>query len=334
MSAHGFSESVAGSSHAGPRESNQDSYAVASNEGGDVVLLVVADGVGGQLGGELASSAVTQHVRERFHDEIVTGGREPDRSWLESLFESSKNAVIERTERSEAPGLSPKTTLVVAVIVGRRLLVAHVGDSRIYRLDERALTPLTTDHSMVAEFAKREGISEDEAAQLYGKNVITRALGVRESVAVDYRLLKVSPGQVFVMCSDGLCGYVEDIEIFEVANRARKSTDHIVNDLIQMANDRGGPDNVTVIAFEIKEVGESNYNDLEPATLPEESDELLAIEDGWVRRLQDYEAAQTEKTVGPTGSDGSGKSKTWMGLIFAVFVVVAIALIYFLAGSD
>jgi serine/threonine protein phosphatase PrpC len=160
-----------------------------------------------------------------------------------------------------------------------------------------------------------------------GKNVITRALGVRETVEVDYRLVRIRPGDIFILCSDGLCGFADDDEIFEVANKTRNDIKRIVNDLVQFANDRGGSDNVTVLALQIEEVDTSTLPEVEVFTLPAESEEILAVEDAWFEKITQFE--EESNSDSEENLDESSHGKLFLTLIFIVFIVVAGAIIYF-----
>lgn len=226
------------------------------------------------------------------------------------------------------------TTVVATAFESDFFTVAHVGDSRAYRLDEQKLVPLTRDHSWIEEFQESQNLTREEASSFVGKNVITRALGVRDNVEVDFRIAKVKAGDVFILCSDGLCGFADDDEMFEVARRSRDDLDKLTSDLVQMANDRGGSDNVTVIAIQVEEVAESPLPEAEVATLAAESEEQLKVEDEWVTKISEKLA---EKETGTQEDDGggsprspdSGGSKPLLIGIFLVFVVIAILVIYF-----
>ena len=191
--------------------------------------------------------------------------------------------------------------------------------------------PLTIDHSWVSEMQQNGMLAKEDVLSAVGKNIITRALGVRENVEIDYRLIKVKPGDVFILCSDGLCGYAEDAEIFAVADKVRGNIDHIVEELIQLANDRGGSDNVTVIAIEVLQVTRSQTAEMDIVTLPAEGPELVKTEDEWLAKI---EAAKAEMTAHNAKSKpGNLSIKLRLSLVFAVFVFLAGLLIYFSAGK-
>ncbi|MDH3889777.1 MAG: protein phosphatase 2C domain-containing protein [candidate division Zixibacteria bacterium] len=303
-------------------------------------VLAVCDGMGGHQAGEVASQSASQTIRTIFkhlHDELLA---DPDLA-LEQTLPSSGELLVKairlanreiHNRSTNDPALSGMGTTVVAVALEDNVMsVAHVGDSRAYRLEERQLVPLTTDHSWVAEMQSKQLMSSAEGLGSVGKNVITRALGVRENVEVDYRLVFVDPGDTFVLCSDGLCGFAEDDEIFATAEKAGGDLKRIVDDLIQMANDRGGADNVTVIAFRVEETSPSSFDELDVFTLDSENPELLAIEDTWLKQMANYRA-ETANDEQPSPVNDS-PNKLLLTVIFAAFVILAAAIIYLTTQS-
>lgn len=304
-------------------------------------VLAVCDGMGGHQAGEVASQSASQTIRTIYthlHNELLA---DPDLELGQTLPPSGAllvkairlaNREIHNRSVSD-PALSGMGTTVVAVALEDNVMsVAHVGDSRAYRLEERQLTPLTTDHSWVAEMAAKQMSPEDgQELGSIGKNVITRALGVRENVEVDYRLVKVKAGDTFVLCSDGLCGFAEDDEIFAVAEKANGDLKQIVDDLIQMANDRGGADNVTVLAFTIEDTSPSSLEEIEVHTFDSESPELLEVEDAWLKRMVNYRITTTEEEPPPVKDDPP--NRFFLMIIFVAFAALAAAIIYMTTQS-
>ncbi len=221
------------------------------------------------------------------------------------------------------------TTVVALALENDMLSIAHVGDSRAYRIKERELEPLTIDHSWVAEIQQSQNITEDEASQVVGKNVITRALGVRDTVEVDYRLIKVNPGDKFILCSDGLCGYADDDDIFGSIANIKDNNEKIVDSLIQMANDRGGADNVTIVVLEVIESSDSNLPEVDKVTIPIETEEELAAEDNWLKKIDEFFAHKDEKE----NSEESPPNKKFLYIIFALFIIIAVVIIYMSVGE-
>ena len=304
-------------------------------------VLAVCDGMGGHQAGEVASQSASQTIRTIFshiYNELLA---DPDLSLDQTLPPSGALLVksirlANREIHNRAvndPALTGMGTTVVAVVLEDNMMsVAHVGDSRAYRLEERQLVPLTIDHSWVAEMESKQLSPSESGMGAIGKNVITRALGVRENVEVDYRLVKVKPGETFILCSDGLCGFAEDDEIFAVAEKAGGDLKRIVDDLIQMANDRGGADNVTVLAFTIEETSTSNLEELSVQTFEAESPELLEVEDAWLRRMENYRKEAVEEEPLPPKKDDS-PNRFLLMIIFVAFAVVAAVIIYLTTPS-
>lgn len=220
------------------RAENEDHFGEFTRPG-EIRLLVVADGMGGHQGGATASRLAVEAVGRAFSD----GDDQPE-PLLRAALETANACVHARA--ADAPALYGMGTTCVALLLAPdgRGCVAHVGDSRAYRLRGGRLDALTSDHSVVAELVRRGVLSPSEALIHPRRNELLRSIGVEPSVAVDTATLSVEPGDRFLLCSDGLCGVVPEDEIAEnlagpVAGAARK--------LVDLANACGGPDNVTVI---------------------------------------------------------------------------------------
>lgn len=302
----------------------------------DHQVFAVCDGMGGHQAGEVASMTASQTlstVFTSFKDELLS---DPDMPFDVNLPKSGELLVkaIRLANReihnrsSRDVNLTGMGTTVVGVALDEDIMsIAHVGDSRAYRFQERTLEPLTIDHSWVAEMQQKKMPGQEQELKGIGKNVITRALGVRENVEVDYRLIKVKPGDRFMLCSDGLCGFADDDEIFNVASRSA-DLEKMCDDLVQMANDRGGADNVTVICLEIIEIGESSVNEMKVMTFPAEDMDLLDVEDRWLDAMERSRQRQSGQGLEKPAGEESGASKVWLFTIFAVFIVVAVVVVY------
>jgi len=301
-------------------------------------VYAVCDGMGGHQAGEVASMTASDIIRKSFghlaqglmNDSGLSIGRTlpPAGELLLKSVRLANRAIFTRAAGEQSlSGMG--TTIVAAALEADIMSIAHVGDSRAYRLTERQLVPLTRDHSWVAEIQASHNLSEEEATSFVGRNVITRALGVREVVDVDCRIIKVRPGDQFILCSDGLCGFADDDEIFDVARQYRGDLSKIVDALIQLANDRGGSDNVTVAAFEIISAPESPLPELDTFTLEQENPEVLAAEDRWLTRLAEPDPKETP------GAPATKKStnKLILSVIFALFLVVAVLILWFLPSG-
>jgi serine/threonine protein phosphatase PrpC len=211
-------------------------------------LLVVADGMGGHRGGATASREALAAIAASFHE------RSDERSSPATLGPADViRQAIERANEfvfamsREDPELAGMGTTVVAFLLDAtgRGTVAHVGDSRAYRLRGGRLEALTTDHSVVAEMLRRGVLTAEEAAYHPRRNEILRSVGVLEAVEVEVAPVELAGGDWILLCSDGLCGVVSDAEIEEVLV-GTTPVEEAVDALIELANDCGGPDNVTV----------------------------------------------------------------------------------------
>ena len=203
-------------------------------------LLVVADGMGGARGGATASQTALSIIAECFESDAAARPQ----AMLEAAIQAANTRVFEMAQ--DDPELEGMGTTVVAFMLDEecRGTIAHVGDSRAYRYRRGHLEPMTTDHSVVAEMQKRGLLSADEAAVHPRRNEILRAVGVQPEVEVEVASVDVAGGDRFLLCSDGLSGVLRDDEIAAVVQDRAPS--EAVAELIQIANERGGPDNITV----------------------------------------------------------------------------------------
>ncbi len=221
------------------RSANEDSHDALLRADG-ARLLVVADGMGGHRGGATASQSAIAAIAEAF----AAGGGSDSRALLDSAIQSANARVFALAEAD--PELGGMGTTVVALLLdaGRQATVAHVGDSRAYRYRRGRIEPLTTDHSVVAEMQRRGLISDEEAALHPRRNEILRSVGVLPSVEVELGEVDVEAGDRFILCSDGLSNLVQDHEI--AASVQSQSPAEAADSLVRLANERGGPDNITV----------------------------------------------------------------------------------------
>ncbi|MBK9374692.1 MAG: Stp1/IreP family PP2C-type Ser/Thr phosphatase [Holophagales bacterium] len=238
------------------RKHNEDAYLLDAERG----LFVVADGMGGHAAGEVASRLTVESIQEFIagteddHDNTWPFGYNNrysvDGNRLSTAVERANEKVMRAVvNRPELKGMG--TTVVAALFDEKRATLVHVGDSRAYLLRETELRRLTDDHSWVQEQVNAGILSEDEARSHPLKNVVTRALGGGAHVAVDLIEIPVGGGDRFLLCSDGLTGMVSDEEITNALASSR-SLEEIVHGLIDLANDRGGVDNITAIVVEVK----------------------------------------------------------------------------------
>ena len=239
------------------REHNED--AIGSN--GDIGLMVLADGMGGYNAGEVASGIAVQIVtdlatdganREERHDIDPHSGMMRQSIVLrDAIYRANK--IIFQTAQSQTHCEGMGTTIVACMFYDDKVSIAHVGDSRAYRLRGGQLDQMTLDHSLLQELVDRGFYSEEEAQRSTNRNYVTRALGVEPTVEVEVHEHDVLPDDVYLLCSDGLPDMVEDDDIHLTISTFNASLDVVGQQLIDLANDHGGRDNVSVMLAQVKE---------------------------------------------------------------------------------
>ena len=237
------------------RQNNQDSCAIVLSptkesweEGGH--LFVVADGMGGHAVGELASKIATDTIPHAFGKlrQLM-----PSQA-LKSAIETANEAINERGSMNRE-FLRMGTTCSSLVLCQQGAVIGHVGDSRVYRIRNRQIDQLTSDHSLVWEMIQSRKVDPRDAERLCPRNVITRSLGPEPQVNVDIEgPIPVFPSDVFLLCSDGLCGLLQDPEIGMIAGTL--PPEEACRLLVNLANLRGGPDNITVVIVQTGELPE------------------------------------------------------------------------------
>lgn len=232
------------------RQYNEDNYYVfdeAANHADLGMLIAVADGMGGHNGGDVASQVAVNTVASYYS----TRRKDSPLDRLISTVEQANRQIFDISQENE--GLyGMGTTLTTMVFRGRDAHIAHVGDSRAYLYREGQLTQLTDDHSLVAQ-AVREGIlTPEQAARHPQRSIITRALGTKDAVEVDSLTIQVQPGDVMVLSSDGLHGFVDDEEIQGYLDTYGTEPDVLAQHLVQAALARGGNDNVSLVTVRVE----------------------------------------------------------------------------------
>jgi PPM family protein phosphatase len=220
------------------RRRNEDSFVC------DPPLFAVADGMGGAQAGEIASRLAAATIR----DDAVS---EPSpEHHVKALVHEANRRVFERSSADEsASGMG--TTMTVALVNDGEVTIGHVGDSRAYLIRRGRLEQVTDDHSLVAELVRSGKLSPEDAESHPQRSVITRVLGTEPDVDVDTFTVATEPGDLFMLCSDGLTSMVDDETILEIAERTRADLNAAAKALVQAANRGGGEDNVTIVFFEI-----------------------------------------------------------------------------------
>jgi protein phosphatase len=239
------------------REHNEDTISVDANMG----LLVLADGMGGYNAGEVASGiavkTIVNLVRESVEREDLTnpdqgtGLSRPAIILRDAIVRANK--IIYQTARTQPNCEGMGTTVVGCLFHDNRITIAHVGDSRLYRLRGEGFEQVTLDHSLLQELVDRGFYSPEEAQRAANKNYVTRALGVEQSVEVEIQEHPAQRGDIYVLCSDGLSDMVEDDDIQLTINTFGANLDTVARQLVQLGNDNGGKDNISVLLAQVVE---------------------------------------------------------------------------------
>ena len=228
------------------REKNQDYYYIPSSQD-DLQLFILADGMGGYNGGEVASKLATESLKKYIQNnfESIEKSKEKILELIGNAMEYANMVVYEKSkEEKELEGMD--TTLEVCLIYNNKVYLGHVGDSRIYRIRKEVIRKLTKDHSYVQQLVEDGKITREEATNHPKKNMLTKALGCTPYVEPDIRARNVEKGDIIIMCSDGLTNMVTEQEIFEAVKENAEKAPEV---LVQKANNAGGYDNITVVTI-------------------------------------------------------------------------------------
>jgi protein phosphatase len=248
----------AGDSNVGmKRAHNEDSFYLPETER----LAIVADGMGGHASGEVASRMAVETISGFFkatqEEQQLTWpfkmdkGHRYDVNRMVTAIKLANLKIHEQAQKDpRCHGMG--TTVVSALFVDDALVVGHVGDSRLYRRRDGVFEQITEDHSLLNDYIKMKHLSPDEIAAFPHKNVIVRALGMKDTVQVDVHVDAPRLGDVYIICSDGLSGMIKDDDISEIAT-SEKDLDVVCERLITTANKNGGLDNITVVAVRLEE---------------------------------------------------------------------------------
>jgi protein phosphatase len=232
------------------REHNEDTIAIDP----DIGLLVLADGMGGYNAGEVASGIAVKTILNLVREAVAredlegndpeTGLARPSIILRDAIYRANK--IIHQTSKTQPQCEGMGTTVVTCLFYDNRVSIAHVGDSRLYRLRNDQFSQVTMDHSLLQELVDRGFYSQQEAMRATNKNYVTRALGVEPNVEVELHEEPVHKGDFYVLCSDGLSDMVEDDDIHLTINTFSANLDSVAKQLMQLANDNGGRDNISL----------------------------------------------------------------------------------------
>jgi protein phosphatase len=234
------------------RTFNEDSVSVDE----DLGLVVLADGMGGYKAGDVAAGMatmiVTNELKERLGDSKGRANGTPVDNELIRVAVGRANQAIYHAAHKKAQFQGMGTTIVLALFHDDMITIAHAGDSRMYRLRDDRLKQLTVDHSLLQEQLQLGLISSDDARVSHNRNLVTRALGVNGNIAVDVKQERAMPGDIYLLCSDGLNDMVDDADIELAMTALKENIPLLVKQLVIMANDNGGHDNISVAAIKIE----------------------------------------------------------------------------------
>lgn len=225
------------------REDNQDYVGVFTNQD-QLTFAIVADGIGGHQGGDVASSMAVSHIGYHFEQTTFKNPMDAVR-WLSDQVRIENEKIIDKSNQfKDLNGMG--TTMVAAIFFDDQMVVANIGDSRGYLRRNGELNQLTEDHSLVNELVKRGVITEQEAKTHPQKNIITRTLGISPDADIDINLYQLESSDQLLLCTDGLSNMVSNQQLDGVL-KSDQTLAEKCQQLIKMANEAGGPDNITVL---------------------------------------------------------------------------------------
>jgi PPM family protein phosphatase len=247
------------------RDHNEDFVAEAPELG----LVVLADGMGGHNAGEVASELAVNTILDsvragwQYRNEMNSGQAAPEVALLRKAIEVAHTAIRDKADgQPQYEGMG--TTVVACLVHADMVVIAHVGDSRIYRMHSGTFKQITQDHSLIEDLIAKGFYSREEARQNVRRNILTRALGSGDSVTVDVHVEPASAGDLYLLCSDGLTEMVSDEQIVLTLNSFSDSLEQVADRLISLANQNGGKDNVSValVRVERAQAGKGLYQTL------------------------------------------------------------------------
>lgn len=232
------------------REHNEDSLLVFNKYYPRFSLFAVADGMGGHNAGEVASAMAIEGIRNFFVNNYMMDKFHFSDKEMNTLIRKINGDILEKSQ-IDASLNGMGTTLTLVVNINQEIHISHIGDSRAYKVNDKGMEQLTEDHSLVAGLVKKGEITKEEAKTHPQKNIITRALGTGEAIYADMYHFKLCPEDIILLCTDGLTNSISENEIYRII-RENKDSDfqQIAEMLVQVANDNGGNDNISIIIFQ------------------------------------------------------------------------------------
>jgi serine/threonine protein phosphatase PrpC len=289
------------------RDANEDTYFASPP------VFAVADGMGGAQAGEVASRLAAESF------EAIQRGSESPEAYLRAIARTA-NARIHRLAESDSSRSGMGTTLTAALVEDEEVGIAHVGDSRAYLFRDGELKLLTSDHSLVEELRRQGRLTDEQAEDHPQRSIITRALGPERDVEVDTMTYRARPGDVYLLCSDGLTTMIKEDRIASILSESQ-SLDEAVDRLVAEANEAGGRDNITVVAFRLEEA-EAPAERAEDLTLVGPAAEEAGLTAAGVEAATERQRAATGERARPRPA-----ARRWprrVATVSAAVVVIAV----------
>lgn len=307
------------------RERNED--AMIAGE----AVFAVADGMGGHLAGDVAAATALLPV-EALDGRVYPDAASARAALLDAIL--AANAAVVR-KAADDPGLRGMgTTLTATIVEGRRLHVGHVGDSRAYLIRDGALTQLTRDHTLVAHLIEKGQITEEEAATHPHRSIVTRAIGVDVDIDVDTLTIELEDGDEVLLCSDGLTGPLSDEEILQTL-LDNADVEEAAQALVDLANDHGGPDNITVVLlrYESDEPRDGDHDPRTPAVI--RPDREASESPDWAEamgRLGRFSRGDERRSSAAAPEEPRTGPPRWQRVLVVLLVVVGLVAVSFLGA--
>ena len=236
-----------GLSETGPsRKNNEDSYLIVP----ELKLFIVADGVGGNSSGEVASKTATETIKEYVSSKLKESN--DIKKLLVGAIETANTEVIRKSQSNEN-FKDMATTIVMGLTKGKELTVAHAGDSRAYLIRNQQAQQITKDHSWINELLEKKLITEEAARTHPKRNVITRAIGTDKDIKPDVQSIKLKTGDFYLFCSDGISDPIRESEMGDIILRHGKNLKETTREIVSLARKKGSTDDATVIVINICE---------------------------------------------------------------------------------
>lgn len=294
------------------RPANEDAYLVGDS------VFAVADGMGGHLAGEVASATALEPVRE-LDGKVYPDATDAVKALREAVVAANDQVSRMATDEPSYRGMG--TTLTATMVEGKRVHIAHVGDSRAYLLRGGSFSQLTDDHTLVQHLVDEGQITREEAASHPQRSIVTRAIGVSREVDVDSMTLDLEPGDQLLLCSDGLTGVVDDQTIAQELS-GRHAAQETLQRLVEAANEAGGPDNITAILLRVTSDEEPSPPGGSPVVVTTRDTEST---DDWARRLGNYGSLGKASPWAADEDEGrGGRGGKIVAIVFGVLVLVGL----------